>query len=319
MTKELANFPKIALGTWSWGTGDIGGDQVFGNHLGEAELKSVVSTAMKAGLNLWDTAYAYGRGSSETILGNLLKDYDRKDYLLSTKFTPVRAVDFDYKPEAMLDSSLDRLHTDYIDMYWIHNSDDVERWTPEMIPLLKSGKIKHVGVSNHSLAQIKRANEILGKEGFRVSAVQNHYSLLFRDSEETGVLDYCKQNDIAFFPYMILEQGALTGKYNTKHPLPKGSRRAATYDPILPKLEQLTDTMTEIGKKYDNATVSDIATAWAINKGSLPIIGVTKPDYIAGNVHAMNIQLSDDEIKELEQLADATGINAKASWEKPIK
>lgn len=103
--------------------------------------------------------------------------------------------------------ALGNLGLDYIDMYWIHNPMDVERWTPGLIPLLQSGKVRKVGVSNHNIKEIRRANEILGKAGFRVSAVQNHFSLLYRSSERGGVLDYCKQNSIQFWAYMVLEQG----------------------------------------------------------------------------------------------------------------
>src|SRR3712207_2441720 len=127
---------------------------------------------------------------------------------------------------------------------------DVERWTPELIPLLKSGKVKRIGVSNHNLDEIRRANEILAKEGLHISAVQNHYSLLYRSSEKAGILDYCKQNNIEFWAYMVLEQGALSGKYNKENPLPAESDRGKRYNPVLDKLEALTNGMKTIGEKY---------------------------------------------------------------------
>ena len=205
----MKNLPKIALGTWSWGTGAAGGDQVFGNHLTAEELKPVFDEAMKSGLNLWDTATVYGMGASEDILGSFTRSCRREDVIISTKFTPQIAEMYGNSMEQMCDASLKRFNTDYIDIYWIHNPADVERWTPELIPLLKSGKVKSVGVSNHNLAEIKRANEILATEGFRISAVQNHFSLLYRSSEDAGILDYCNENGITFFAYMVLEQGAL--------------------------------------------------------------------------------------------------------------
>ena len=140
----------------------------------------------------------------------------------------------------MVEASCERLGIDVIDLYWIHNPADVERWTPELIPLLKSGRVKNVGVSNHNLSEIKRANEILGEQGFRISAVQNHFSLLNRSPESSGILDYCRENDIIFFAYMVLEQGALSGKYDTRHPFPEGSDRARIYNPVLAQLEELT-------------------------------------------------------------------------------
>lgn len=240
MMNNSKNEPKIALGTWSWGSGAVGGDQVFGNHLGEAELKAVFDAAMENGLNLWDTATVYGMGVSEDILGAFARTCSREDILLSTKFTPDIAGEGADPVEDMCNASLDRLGTDYIDIYWIHNPGNVEKWTPGLIPLVKSGKVRRVGVSNHNLEQIKRAEEILSAEGVHISAIQNHYSLLYRSSEDAGILDYCKEHGIEFFAYMTLEQGALSGKYDTKHPLPEGSMRGATYNPQLAQIEKLT-------------------------------------------------------------------------------
>ena len=91
-----------------------------------------------------------------------------------------------------------------MDIYWIHNPMDVEKWTPKLIPLAKSDQVKTIGVSNHNLSEIKRASEILAAEGLKISAVQNHFSLLHRSSQQAGILDYCKENGIAFYAYMVL-------------------------------------------------------------------------------------------------------------------
>ena len=179
---KTMKLPPIALGTWSWGSGMAGGDQVFGNHLEAEQLKSVFDAAYGAGLTMWDTATVYGMGASEDILGGFIKEYPRDKFVISTKFTPQIAPETENPVETMCLESCKRLHTDYIDIYWIHNPADVEKWTPGLIGLLKSGKVRRVGVSNHNLAQIKRADEILREAGFRVSAVQNHFSLLYRSS-----------------------------------------------------------------------------------------------------------------------------------------
>lgn len=313
----MKKYPTIALGTWSWGTGAAGGDQVFGNHLEAEDLKPVFEEAMKNGLNLWDTATVYGMGASEEILGTFTKQYNREEVIISTKFTPQIAGMYGDSMEQMCDASLKRFGTDYIDIYWIHNPADVERWTPELITLLKNGKVKSVGVSNHNLAELRRANEILGVEGFKVSAVQNHFSLLYRSSEEAGIPDYCKENDIVFFAYMVLEQGVLTGKYNSGNPLPQGSGRAETYNKMLPQLNILLDAMKEMADKR-NATISQIAIAWAIAKHTLPIIGVTRTKYIAETVAAAAIRLTAEETALLEDLAVKTGVDTKGSWEHPM-
>ena len=310
-------IPKIALGAWSWGAGAAGGDQVFGNHLFEAELKPVFEKAMECGLNLWDTAAVYGEGTSERILGSFVKDVRRDSVILSTKFTPQIAGSSPDAMQEMIDGSKERLHTDVIDVYWIHNPMDVEKWTPDLIPLAKSGQIKTIGVSNHNLAEIKRANEILAAEGLKISAVQNHYSLLHRSSERAGILDYCKENGITFYSYMVLEQGALTGRYSEENPFPEGTGRGEAYNPYLKELTALIDELKIIGTRFD-ASPAQVATAWAIAKGTLPIIGVTKVHQVEEAAKAAQILLTADEISRLERLGDETGVHTLREWEKEM-
>lgn len=305
---------KIALGTWAWGIGAFGGDTVFGSNNNVENLKPVFNAAMNKGLNLWDTATAYGMGESEKILGSFVAGEKRENVEVSTKFTPQLAEIYGNSVEKMAQASMERMGIDYIDIYWIHNPMDVERWTPGLIPLLQSGKVKRVGMSNHNIAEIRRANEILSEAGFKVSAVQNHFSLLYRSSEKGGVLDYCKANGIEFWSYMVLEQGALSGKYNKENPLPAESDRGKKYNPVLEQLETLTNEMSAIGKKY-GASCSQIGIAWAIAKGTLPLIGATKERHVIEAAEAAEIQLTAEEIARLEALADATGVDTRGGWE----
>ncbi|SRR6266568_4340489 len=314
MTSKALTVPTVALGTWAWGDSGEAGDGYFGSQLTASGLREVVEKALSNGFTLWDTAVVYGMGHSERVLAQALKGYARSEYQLSTKFTPQVAGDGGDPVADMLEQSLDRMGTDYVDLYWIHNPADVARWTPLLIPLLQSGRIKHVGVSNHNMNEIALADQILGEAGFRVEAVQNHYSLLYRSSERAGILEHCREHDVRFFSYMVLEQGTLTGKYSPAHPLPGGSSRAAVYNGILPQLQALTDRMGAIGQDR-GASAADIATAWAIAKGTTPIIGVTKAGYIDGLVRAHGIKLADEEIAELEALADAADIDTRGSWE----
>ena len=313
----MKNQSSIVLGTWSWGTGAVGGDQVFGNHVGVEELKPVFDEAMKNGLNLWDSAVVYGMGASENVLAAFTKTCCREEVNISTKFTPQIASDTENPVADMLAGSLARFDTDYIDIYWVHNPADVERWTPYMAALVKSGKVKHIGVSNHNLAQIKRAEEILSAEGIHISAVQNHYSLLYRSSERAGILDYCRENGIDFWSYMVLEQGALSGKYDTQHPLPKGSQRGDTYNPMLPQIEKLVAAMRTVGDRY-GISPAQVALAWAIAKGTTPIIGVTKVTQVQEAAQAASIVLTEEEIRTLEASAESSGVDTRGSWEMPM-
>ena len=317
MTTDNLKIPTVALGTWAWGDSGETGDGYFGSSLTQAGLEEVADKAHAAGFTLWDTAIVYGMGRSETTLGEVLKRFERTDYQLSTKFTPQAAGTGDDPVADMLAQSLARLGTDYVDLYWIHNPADVARWTPHLIPLLKSGKVKHVGLSNHNLSQIELANQILRGAGFRVKAIQNHYSLLYRSSEHAGILDYCRNHGIPFFAYMVLEQGALSGKYSPENPLPDGSNRAEIYNGMLPQLKALTDKLASIGQTR-GAAAADVATAWAIAKGTTPIIGVTKPHHIDGLVRAGSITLTIEEIAELEALADAADVSTRAWWEQEM-
>jgi myo-inositol catabolism protein IolS len=317
MTIDKLKTPTVALGTWAWGDSGVSGNGYFGSSLTQSGLEELADKAHAAGFTLWDTAIVYGMGHAETVLGEVLKRFPRSDYQLSTKFTP-QAAGTGADPVAdMLEQSLARLGTDYIDLYWIHNPADVAQWTPHLIPLLKSRKVRHVGVSNHNLSQIKLADQILGEAGFRVEAIQNHYSLLYRSSEQAGILNHCHDEGIPFFAYMVLEQGALTGKYSPENPLPEGSKRAEYYNGILPQLMKLTDKLASIGHNQ-GAAAPDVAAAWAIAKGTTPIIGVTKPVHIESLVRARDIQLTGDDIAELEALADAAEVNTRGWWEQEM-
>ena len=216
--------------------------------------------------------------------------------------------------EKMALASIRRMGLDYIDIYWIHNPMDVERWTPGLIPLLESGKVRRVGVSNHNIDEIRRANEILGAAGFKVSAVQNHFSLLYRSSERGGVLDYCHEQGIEFWAYMVLEQGALSGKYNEENPLPAESDRGRKYNPVLERLTALTDAMKAVGERH-GISCSQVGIAWALAKGTLPIIGATKERHVVEAAATIGVTLDNDEVHMLEQLADTTRVDARGDWE----
>ena len=306
----MRNLPKIALSAWAWGN-----DGTFGGDITAESLRPIFDTAMANGLNLWDTAYAYGMGTSEKVLAGFLKGLPRNAYLVSDKFTPQCA---NGKPTAMADMiemQLQLMELDRFDIYWIHNVWDAPHWTEELAKYFEGkDNVPLLGVSNHNLAEIKQANEILKSHGLKLSAVQNHYSLINRSSEDSGILDYCRENDITFFAYMVLEQGALSGKYDTAHPMPAGSARAETYNPVLDKLEILNAELKKLAEKY-GVGPAQIPVAWAIAKGTLPIIGVTKENQVLDAVKAANIALTAEDATELEKVADSLNLNVIRFWE----
>ena len=311
----MTNLPKIALGAWAWGN-----DGTFGGNLTAETLRPIFDKAMENGLNLWDTAYAYGMGTSEKVLAEFIKELPRESCIISDKFTPQCADSS--SPTAMKDMigmQLGLMGLDKFDIYWIHNVWDAPKWTEELAKYFEGrDDVPMIGVSNHDLSEIKQAAEILKAHGLKLSAVQNHYSLFNRSSEESGILDYCKENDITFFSYMVLEQGALSGKYDTAHPMPAGSARADSYNPILDKLEIMNKALGKIADKY-SVGIAQVPVAWAIAKGTLPIIGVTKVSHVEDAVKAANISLTAEEVAELESVADGLGLNVIRFWEKEMK
>ena len=310
----MVNLPRIALGAWAWGN-----DGTFGNNFTADSLKPIFDTAMANGLNLWDTAYAYGMGTSEKVLASFLKGLSRDSFLVSDKFTPQCANGKSTAMADMIEMQLQLMELDRFDIYWIHNVWDAPHWTEELAKYFEGkDNVPLLGVSNHNLAEIKQADEILKRHGLKLSAVQNHYSLINRSSEDSGILEYCRENDITFFAYMVLEQGALSGKYDTKHPMPEGSARAETYNPVLDKLEILNTELKKLAEKY-GVGAAQIPVAWAIAKGTLPIIGVTKKNQVLDAVKAANVTLTAEETAELEKVADSLELNVIRFWEKEMK
>ena len=311
----MKKLPKIALGAWAWGN-----DGTFGNNLTAEMLRPIFDTAMKNGLNLWDTAYVYGMGTSEKVLAGFLKGLSRDSYLVSDKFTPQCAdAASSTAMQDMIEMQLRLMELDRFDIYWIHNVADAPKWIEELAKYF-AGKdnVPMLGVSNHNLQEIKQANAILQAHGLKLSAVQNHYSLINRSSEDSGILEYCRENGIVFFAYMVLEQGALSGQYDMQHPMPEGSARAETYNPVVDKLEVLNSALKRVADKY-NVGIAQVPVAWAIAKGTLPIIGVTKTRHVEDAVKAASIALTVEETAELEKVADSLGLNLIRFWEKEMK
>ncbi|WP_283170963.1 aldo/keto reductase [Curtanaerobium respiraculi] len=305
-------LPKIALGAWAWGD-----DGTFGTKLDNETLRDVFDTAMDAGLNLWDTAYAYGMGTSEKALGKLLAARPRESYLVSDKLTPQCMDASAANPVAdMYGMQLGLLGVESMDIYWIHNPFGAPSWTTKLAEYLEGmDNPPVIGVSNHSLAEIKQADEILKQHGLKLGAVQNHFSLLERSSESGGILDWCKESGVAFWAYMVLEQGALSGKYDAEHPMPAGSDRAAVYNPVLGEIGKLNSVLAEVAQAH-GVSAAQIPVAWAIAKETVPIVGVTKKSHVEDAARAAAVELSSDEMAKIEQTAGSLDLNLVRYWEK---
>lgn len=311
-TLNNKSLPACAIGTWAWGAGMNGSKMVFGNNYSEEQLIKTFNTAYDNGFVLWDTAEVYGMGNSEKILGRCIKNKDNA--VLSTKYNPNKKYK-QGKLEQALNNSLSRLGIDCVDLYWLHQPFCLEENIAEALEQLKNGKIKSLGLSNCTLSQAQTADRLLKKHGFSLSAVQNHYSLLSMSTEQNKLVSWCNKNNVLYFGYMILEQGALTGSYSSKRMFPLFSIRRMSFGKSkFIKIEPLLDYQKELAEKY-SVKPAQIPIAWAISKGIIPIIGLTKPEYALALANGVKIQLTNSEIDQLERLAKQSGVVCKGSWE----
>lgn len=306
------SIPLCAVGTWGWGKGYNGGKTVFGSVPTIKELSECYNILKDNGLFIFDTAAVYGMGASEKILGDFSENDDK--IIISSKFTPNKFQSASAM-EKSLNKSLKRLKRNYIDIYWLHNSINLERNLKTAIKLLKNGKIKNIGLSNCTLDEIKYAQKVLSDNGYHLFGVQNHYSLLHRYSEQTGIIKWCKENNTKFFAYMVLEQGVLAGKTEFS----RFSRRGKSYDKNkIKKVYPLIQILKATGKKY-NISVAQTVIAHAVSKNIIPIIGARKPSQAKELIKVTGIKLTDNEISEIEKIAKSIKIEVGASWEKKMK
>lgn len=303
--------PLCVIGTWAWGSGINGSKMIFGKSYSEEQLAKTFEAAYSKGFTMWDTAEVYGMGNSEKILGKLTSDKD--DVVISTKHLPSKKYKQGEVTKA-LNASLERLSREYVDLYWLHQPYNLKENLSEAAQCVKSGKTKSIGLSNCNLQQLKTAVEILYNYGLKLHGVQNHFSLLSFERQK-DVLEFCRKNDIVFYGYMILEQGALSGHYNPSHLFPKLSSRGMSFSKNkFIKIAPLIDYIRLLADKY-RVDTSQIPIVWAIQKNVVPIVGLTKSRHALNLADGTKIKLSDSEINTLEALAVNSGVICKGSWE----
>lgn len=291
------------------GTNAVGGHNLFPN-LNDATGKQVVKTALDPGITMLDTAYAYGKGRSEELIGEVIADFDRHQIVLASKAAHVFAADGSQSMEndpkfltAAVDESLKRLKTDYLDIFYIHFPDD---HTPKyeavgaLQRLKEAGKIRAIGISNFSLDQVKEANQ----DGY-VDIVEDQYSLLHRDNEQQ-LMPYLHEHQISFVPYFPLASGLLTGKYKADSTFDdirstNPNFQGARYQAIIKDVDKLAP----IAENH-HATIAQIVLAWYIQNPLISVVipGAKQPQQVVDNVVAMELELSDSEYQEIDHAFD---------------
>lgn len=304
---ELSKLGKtdIKVNPIGLGTNAVGGHNLYPN-LDEEQGKDVVRAAIENGVTLLDTAFIYGPGRSEELVGEVVKEYNREDVVIATKgahYFDCDETKLSNDPEFLkeqVENSLKRLQTDYIDLYYIHFPDEdtpKDKAVATLQELKEQGKIKAIGVSNFSLEQLKEAN----KDG-HVDVVQLEYNLLNRENEE--ILNYTAENNITFIPYFPLVSGLLAGKYDENttfndlradNPEFQGER----FKENLKKVDKLRD----IAKEH-NVEVAHIVLAFYLTKPSLDVIipGAKRKDQVIDNLKTLDVKLTKENLDTIEKL-----------------
>jgi len=321
--RRLGNGPleisELSFGTWLTVAGGIGREQAI----------RCIHAALEHGITLFDTANQYGAGEAERVLGEALKAFPRDRSMIATKlYFPVgdepdkglSAVQI----EKQLDRSLQRLGTDFIDLYQCHRYDretPLEETLGALDRAVKSGKVRAIGFSEWTGEQIEAAAAISEANGLTAfSSSQPQYSVLWR-KPEAKVFPACQKHGIGNLAFSPLAHGVLTGKYAPGQPPPPGSRASSEQmnvfmetagrhyrsDYVLEAVEQLKPIAAELG-----LSMAQMALAWVLRRPEVAsaIIGASRPEQIADNVRAAGIKLPGDVLKRIEQ---AVGI--VVTWE----
>jgi aryl-alcohol dehydrogenase (NADP+) len=282
--------------------------------LEEEASRPFIQKSLEAGINFFDTANVYSDGVSEEILGRAIRDMAKRDeVVIATKlFNPMRP---DPNGRGLsrkaimteIDHSLNRLGMDYVDLYQTH------RWDPEtpieetmeaLHDVVKAGKARYIGASSMYAWQFAKAQHAADKHGWtKFVSMQNHYNLIYRE-EEREMLPLCADQGIGVIPWSPLARGFLAGNRDKQG----GETSRAKTDDFAKKLYyqdddfKVADRLTEVAKARGLSN-TQVALAWILSKPvvTAPIIGASKPHHLEQALASLDVELSEDEIKKLEE------------------
>ena len=299
--------PAIGLGCM--GMTQIAGMDIYGK-ADETESIATIHRSLELGGNFLDTADLYGPLANERLIAKAIKG-NRDQYSIASKFgyeiddNEQLTWQINGRPDYVkkaIERSLKNLGTDYIDLYYLHRLDPntpIEETVGAMADLVKEGKVRYIGLSEVSSETIKKAHRV-----HPLTALQTEYSLFERDVEEAGILETLQELGIGFVAYSPLGRGFLSGDIKSPDDFPANDFRQS-----IPRFQgdqfyKNIELVNEITKLADEKgiTPSQLAIAWTISKGSLPIPGTKRVKYVEQNIAAASITLSADELTRLESI-----------------
>ncbi|MDZ7720302.1 MAG: aldo/keto reductase [Balneolaceae bacterium] len=301
---------EVGLGTMQFGEAmQMGG-------LGQKETNEMVQFALDHGINFIDTANVYSLGESEKLLGNALKGI-REDLVLATKFRLPMDEHLIHSGATRgnimhsVEKSLQRLQTDYIDLYQVHSWDPytpLEETLRAFDDLVKQGKVRYIGLSNYMAWQAATALGIQEKEGLeKYVTAQMYYSLVGRDLENE-FMSFAKYNNIGILVWSPLAGGFLSGKYDRDNPPPEGTRfaEAGQFVPFdVDKGFEIVDVLKKVANRH-GVSPARASLAWTLSRENISsvLIAARNLDHLEDNIKAVDLDLSDEDLKELNEVSD---------------
>jgi aryl-alcohol dehydrogenase-like predicted oxidoreductase len=300
------SIPPLGVGTWAWGDTGTWGMGGYDTSYSEATIEDAWQACIEAGVVLFDTAEVYGKGESERIIGRLLaKDPTaRSKVVIATKYMPM-PWKLAVKPSlvAAARASRDRLGIDAIDLYQIHGPISLRSHSALADALAAAhaeGLIRAVGVSNYSPKETRSMDAALRKRGLRLATNQIEFSLLRTRPETVGLLKTCQELGVVPLAYSPIGQGRLTGKYSAANPPPAG--REFSPHPM-EEVDKVVDVLRRVGAAHGDRTPSQVALAWIIAKGAVPIPGAKSRQQAEDNAGALGWRMDDAELAALDAVA----------------
>jgi aryl-alcohol dehydrogenase-like predicted oxidoreductase len=294
---------EIGLGSWL----------TFGGGVPREQAVACVDAAFEAGINFVDTANVYAYGAAEEFLGEVLASRQRDSYVLATKlFFPMSDTDRGLSRAQVLkqlDASLARLRTEYVDLYQCHRYDTatpLEETMRALTEVVEAGKVRYVGFSNWTPAQIQAALEMVPAGVVKFVSSQPQYSLLSRQPEDE-VFAVCARNGIGQVVWSPLAQGVLTGKYRPGDRPPDDSRMASAEmgwamgrfdsDELLERVQRLAPIAERLG-----ITMAQLALAWVLRRPEVTsaIVGATRAEQVRDNAAASGVELDAHTLTEID-------------------
>jgi aryl-alcohol dehydrogenase-like predicted oxidoreductase len=301
---------RICLGCMSYGLPGEGNQWV----LNEEQSRPYIQRALEAGINFFDTANVYSGGTSETVLGNALRDFASRDEVViaSKVFFPMGKAPNDRGLSrkhimSAIDASLKRLGTDYVDLYQIHRWDyetPIEETMEALHDLVRAGKVRYIGASAMFAWQFAKAQYTADLHGWtRFVSMQNHYNLIYRE-DERELLPFCQDQGVGVIPFSPLARGVLARKPAEAQ---NETLRYQT-DSLAKSRYSQEDNLTTVARVSEVAeargvSMAQVALAWMYTKPYItsPIVGATKLHHLEDALASLSVQLTADEIERLEE------------------